>query len=654
MYRIMGKLRFRITLLSVIFSCAIGLSQQSKLERALRKYDKLAYIDAREIFIALVNKGQESAEILEKIGDSYYFNGKYGSASKWYAKLVENHKDSVQPEYYFKYAQSLRALQEYDEADKIMATFNDIKGYDSRAKRFVEKPDYVDLGSYKESKYKLQVIRILNSRYSDFGPTVIDDKLIFASSRDTGIVAKRIHKWNNQPFLNLYVSSIKGGGEYTRPVPFNDKLNSKFHESTTTLSLDGQVLYFTRNNFTPGNFGKSKKGTNKLKIYRSTKRAGGWTDPEELPFNSSEYSCAHPVLSPDQSKLYFSSDMEGTTGLSDIWVVDILEDGKFGKPENMGPRINTEGRETFPFISKKGNLYFASDGHPGLGGLDLFVTKPYDDKAIIHNLGEPINSSKDDFGFTVDDNTLRGFLSSNRKTGALGSDDIFGFVQEELPEPTCDVALTGVITDKETGELLPEAIVQLYNEENDLLEEVEVDENAVYKFSLTCQEGYIVRAVEPRYFGEERIVNAPNKDKVTLQEDMALERRLTEIQVGDDLAELLNLSPIYFDYDKYNIRPDAAIELARVISVMKRIPTLVISARSHTDSRGHDSYNLKLSDNRAKSTVEYIISQGIESSSISGEGYGETQLVNKCSNGVKCSDEEHQLNRRSEFIVLAK
>ena len=346
--------------------------------------------------------------------------------------------------------------------------------------------------------------------------------------------------------------------------------------------------------------------------------------------------------------------MEGTTGLSDIWVVDILEDGKFGKPENMGPRINTEGRETFPFISKKGNLYFASDGHPGLGGLDLFVTKPYDDKAIIHNLGEPINSSKDDFGFTVDDNTLRGFLSSNRKTGALGSDDIFGFVQEELPEPTCDVALTGVITDKETGELLPEAIVQLYNEENDLLEEVEVDENAVYKFSLTCQEGYIVRAVEPRYFGEERIVNAPNKDKVTLQEDMALERRLTEIQVGDDLAELLNLSPIYFDYDKYNIRPDAAIELARVISVMKRIPTLVISARSHTDSRGHDSYNLKLSDNRAKSTVEYIISQGIESSSISGEGYGETQLVNKCSNGVKCSDEEHQLNRRSEFIVLAK
>lgn len=651
-------MKFRIYILTALFSIAssITFAQDGKISRADKKFNQYAFVDARKIYLDVVEKGYESADLFQKLADSYYFNAEYTSAEVWYKRLIDTYSEEIQPEYYFRYAQTLRALKNYDLADAMMTRFNDLNGTDTRATLFKESPDYLrEITEYKKSKYMLEDIRSINSRYSDFAPTEFEGKLIFASARDTGRGVKRIHKWNNQPFLDLYQTTIgEESGSFSKPSGFNKLLNSKFHESTTAFSKDGSTVYFTRNNYTKGSFKKDKNGTNKLKIYKSTRVEGkGWTEAVEMPFNSDEYSTAHPALNADNTKLYFASDMEGTFGLSDIWVVDINEDGTYGIPVNLGRPINTEGRETFPFMSKNGNLYFASDGHPGLGGLDVYVTSPQlqNEEQEIVNIGKPVNSSFDDFTFIVNDETKLGYFASNRKRG-MGSDDIYRFVQEIIP---CEIVLDGRVVDKETGTPISGAMVQLMNNSNEILNSMVTDTDGAYNFdTATCEEEYIVRAIKEKFTGDEVLFSTPDASK-TITNDLRIELVEKPIEIGDDLTKLLDLNPIYFDFDRFNIRRDAALELEKVISVMKQYPDMIIDARSHTDSRGIDSYNLSLSDKRAKSTVEYIINVGgIDKSRISGAGYGETQLVNDCGNDSNCSEEDHQLNRRSEFIVIKK
>jgi len=653
LYKIkMMKLHFKLAFVCFFLGFGFAISQQSKLAKANKKFEKYAYIDAIEIYKELASEGYESYEVYKRIADAYYFNAKYGDASNWYSQITEKYKDSVMPEHYFRFAQTLRAIKEYDQADDMMDVFSELSGQDYRAQLFKDKPDYIRVDGYRKSDYTIDMIREINSRYSDFGPSYYKDEVVFASARDSGMFFKRIHKWNNQPFLDLYASRIREDGSMTPPKKFSESINSKFHESTSSFSADGNTVYFTRNNFTAKKYAASKKGINMLKIYRSKKVKDNWQDAEELSFNDNNFSCAHPTLSRDGKKLYFASDRPGTIGLSDIWVVDVLEDGGFSEPENLGRPINTEGRESFPYISDSGTLYFASDGHPGLGGFDVFVTAPDAKQVSVLSVGAPVNSSSDDFAFIVKDSAKTGFFSSSRRRG-MGSDDIYKFKQKELPEPTCDVVITGVVSDGNTNNILGEATVQLLSMENEVLAETPVNEQGVYSFNVTCNERYIIRAGERLYYDKEVIVTTTPKPS-TMEENIELELRLKEVNLGDDLAKLLELKPIYFDYDKADIRPDAAIELTKIISAMKQIPTMVISARSHTDSRGNDAYNLKLSDKRAKSTVAYIIDHGIEASRISGKGYGETELVNGCANNIECSDEDHQLNRRSEFIVISQ
>ncbi|GGG33806.1 cell envelope biogenesis protein OmpA [Dokdonia pacifica] len=650
-------MKLHVYILTALFSLVgvTSFAQEGKISRADKKFDQYAFVDARKIYLDVAEKGYESADLFQKLADSYYFNAEYTNAEVWYKKLIDTYQEEVQPEYYFRYSQTLRALKNYELADAMMTRFNDLNGTDTRATLFKESPDYLrEISEYKKSKYTLEDIRSINSRYSDFAPTEFEGKLIFASTRDSGGSVRRIHKWNNQPFLDLYQTRIgEQSGSFSKPSKFNKKLNSKFHESTTAFSKDGSTVYFTRNNYTKGSYKKDKNGTNKLKIYKSTREEGkGWTEAVEMPFNSDEYSTAHPALNADNTKLYFASDMEGTIGLSDIWVVDINEDGTYGTPVNVGRPINTEGRETFPFMSKNGNLYFASDGHPGLGGLDVYVTSPQlqNDEQEIINVGKPINSSYDDFTFIVNDETKLGYFASNRKTG-MGSDDIYRFVQEIIP---CDILVDGKVIDKDSGDPISGATVQLIDSSGEVVTSMLSETNGGYNFdTANCEEQYIVRAIKETYNGDEVVFTTPDESK-TITNNLRLELAQKPIEVGDDLTVLLELNPIYFDFDRFNIRPDAALELEKVISVMKQYPTMVIDARSHTDSRGVDSYNLSLSDKRAKSTVAYIISQGIESSRISGAGYGETQLVNDCGNDANCSEEDHQLNRRSEFIVIKK
>ncbi|AEE18101.1 OmpA family protein [Dokdonia sp. 4H-3-7-5] len=644
-----------ITIALLLFATIVGNAQEGKIERGTKNFNKYDFVDAQEIYQKVADKGYESADLFKRLGDSYYLNASYEKSSTYYGKLIEQFPEAAQAEAYFRYALSLRATKDYALSDRMMSRFFDLKEDDRRASLFKETPDYLREIDYQKGSYEVSNTTI-NSGYSDFGPMLYNDKLIFASNRDTGSFTKRIHKWNGQPFLNLYQVSLNkvdqdAGNKYVEK--FSAYLNTQYHESTPVFTEDGKTVYFTRNNYNNGKYREDNDGTNRLKLYKASLVNGKWTDSQELPFNSDEYTVAHPALSVDGSRLYFASDMPGTFGLSDLWYVSINGDKTYGTPVNLGSDINTEGRESFPFISSENDIYFASDGHPGLGGLDLFVTAlgRNGETAEILNLGEPANTSKDDFAFVINSESNTGFLSSNR--GKRGVDDnIYMLKQIKKPSPPCDILLSGIVTDKSTGDYLEGATVSLYDTNNNLFKSVVTGASAAFAFIPDCDKIFLIRAEKEGYNTSEKMVTTPNVSS-EIEEILQLDKTLKPVVPGDDIAKILDLNPIYFNFDKYDIRPDAEVELAKVLVYMETYPSVRIDVRSHTDSRGRDAYNLNLSQNRNVSTRDWLISKGISASRLTGKGYGETQLVNDCGNGVRCSKDQHQLNRRSEFIVLS-
>ena len=631
----------------------IGYAQERKLDKADKKYDSYAFINAIEIYEEVAAEGYKSKELFEKLGNAYYFNADLSNASKWYGELFELGEE-VAPEYYFRYAQALKSEKRYAESDKKMQEFNKLTGSDIRGTKFINTRNYLDEIAEQSGRFRITNLGV-NSKYSDFAPSFyLENNLVFSSARDTGVATRSKHKWNSRPFLDLYGAEVTDNGSLSNVDKFSNKLNTKYHESTTVFTKDGNTMYFTRNNYYKGKYKKDRKGINKLKIFRATREDDRWTNIEELPFNSDLYSVAHPALSVDEKKLYFASDMPGTFGQSDLFVVDINDDGTFGEPKNLGKGINTEARENFPFISQDNELYFSSDGHIGLGGLDIFVMRLDDEEQIIYNVGEPVNSPTDDFSFIINTKTKKGYFASNRD-GGQGDDDIYSFIETKPIQWTCEQEIAGVVKDEKTNAIIAGSNVKLFDNDNNEIGNTYSDEQGKFRFKniLDCDEVYFVRASKKDYNSAEALL--PKQEDPGLREvTLLLEKEEVPFEIGDDLAVTLNIPIIYFDFDKSNIRPDAAAELEKVVVVMKKYPTLKIDVRSHTDSRGRDAYNKKLSQRRNKSTLEYIISRGIDSSRLTGDGYGEERLVNKCSNGVKCTEEEHQLNRRSEFIVVEK
>jgi outer membrane protein OmpA-like peptidoglycan-associated protein len=435
------------------------------------------------------------------------------------------------------------------------------------------------------------------------------------------------------------------------PEKFAKNINSRFHEATPVFTKDGKTMYFTRNNFNNGKKGKDANRITLLKVYKATLIDNQWKNAEELPFNSDSYSVAHPTLSPDEKTMYFASDMPGTHGQSDLWKVKINEDGSFGTPENLGVSINTEGKESFPIFTNENELYFATDGHPGLGGLDIFMSRMNADGSFKEpiNIGAPANSPQDDFAYLIDTKTRKGFLTSNRD-GGKGYDDIYKFL--ETRKLVCEQVLSGIVTDLDTGEILPNTKVTLFDDKFNIIKEVISDDKGFYTFEVECGKSYFIRAEKDTYETKEQKITIPTltgKTDLPIQ----LEKKVKPVVVGDDLAKAFGIKIIYFDLDKWNIRPDAALELEKILDVMKQYPNMKIDVRSHTDSRQTHKYNEKLSDRRAKSTMSWLVKNGIDANRLTGKGYGETQLVNKCADGVKCSEDEHQANRRSEFIITA-
>lgn len=647
------KLNRLISLASVVATLFLhtnnSFSQITALGRAKKSNEQFAYVKTTQILEKVAQKGYKSVDLFQKLGDAYYFTNQMEQAQKWYGELMALDQ-KIDPEYYFRYAQSLKGIEKYAEADRWMAKFKEAKSDDSRANKYVSSNQLLKEISENSGDFELKNLSI-NTQLSDFGTSLLNGQLVFASARDNSPK----YGWNNQPYLNLYLARqyAETQNMFSDIIELPGDVNTRMHESTASFSPDFGTVYFTRNNYFRGRLKKDDENINNLKIFKAVFENGKWKNAEPLPFNSDDFNVSHPFVSQNGKYLLFASDMNGTIGQSDLYYVEINSDGTFGTPKNLGNKINTEGRETFPFVDENDNLYFASDGHPGLGGLDIFkvenvagfLSNPTLD-VVVSNVGKPLNSPSDDFAYFSDEASEIGYLSSNR-AGGIGDDDIYAF------NLNCLAILRGMVVDAETGLAIPNATATLSNSLGSQLEKRTLGEDAVFSFAANCAEELLIKGEKEDYLANELRINVADIDKSGFFK-IPLSKDKSKLEEGVDLAKLLLLNPIYFDFDKADIRPDAEIELQKIAVAMQQYPQLKIDVRSHTDSRGKDNYNLKLSERRNKATIKYLIETGgIDASRLTGKGYGESQLINSCSNGVSCTSAEHQLNRRSEFIILS-
>ena len=639
-----------ILTLSLVFSS--GYAQKGKIRQATKEYDNLAYLKTSEILLEVAEKGFTSVDLLQKLANSFYFNNQMQQAAKWYGELMTMNVE-LDPEYFFRYAQALKSVENYTESDKWMNKFADADRSDLRGRAFSSTVDYLSMIDEASREFEVENLD-LNTAVSDFGTTQYQNQLIFASSRGGG----KKYKWNDQPYLDLFSAEKQEDGSYANVESLDSGINTQYHESTVAFTPDDKVMYFTRNNYFNKKYKKDEDGTNRLKLFKATLNDDGdWDNIESVHFNGDAYSVAHPTINVQGTKLYFASDMEGTLGLSDIFEVDINDDGSLGDPVNLGSNLNTEGQETFPFINSDGDLYFSSNGFNGLGGLDVFVIRDFENKRELNqpmpldNIGRPINSPMDDFGYYENLGTKEGFFTSNRE-GGKGDDDIYSF---KVPE--CEQEVEGIVRDQETQELILEVKVTLLDADSNRLSQQIVGTDGAYKFeNLECEKEYLIRIEADTYATvEERFTTPKRQQKLEIK--TLLEKDEVELEPCADLAKLLDIPIIYFDFDKFGIRGDAELELQKVLAVLNKYPTMTIDIRSHTDCRGPASYNERLSHNRAKSTRQYIIDNGVAANRLTAKGYGESKLLNDCgcepTNDSNCSDAEHQFNRRSEFIVTS-
>ena len=607
-------------------------AQKATEKKANALFEKKSYVKAAEMYEQL----KESQVILQNLGDCYYNNSQMIDAVRVYGKLFLSFKDSVAPEYYFKYAHSLLGTADYTKADAIMGEY--LK-YEISTPKFI-----ANLVTNVPYNYEIQSMS-KNITNGDFGMSFYGDKVAFASLRNS---ESKSFGWNDKPYLDLFSANVSDKGLLANVEPFPKEINTKTHESSATFSADGRIMYFNRTNDKKVKIGDEKIAV--IKIFKAEFIDGKWTNVKELPFCSDIYSTEHPVLSKDGKKLYFSSDMPGTLGSFDIFVVDVNEDGTFGQPQNLGKAVNTIHREQFPFISDDGTvLYFASDGHQGMGGLDIFMSKSYDGVfAKPLNLGETINSNLDDFAYIVDEKKNKGYLSSNRK----GGDNLYSFTRTENENR---FVVEGEVKDKNTQTPLPGTLVALYDENNILIGQMVVGADADYVFSTEPNKKYRIEAVKDFYIphSEEFVTNEDGKLRYTIELFMECyddaEEIITKRQDGKVQIVLEN---IYFDLNKWDIKEDAARILNVLVDLLNKYPVMEIEIDAHTDSRASDTYNLMLSNKRAASSLEYLVKNGIKRKRLRSRGFGESVPLIKCGKTKACTEQEHSINRRCEFIIL--
>lgn len=642
----------KLYILSLVLSFTLGFAQ-TNLKKADALFRDYSYADASKAYEEILqNIKNPSAQTLKNAADSYYFISDARNALKWYKKLYEAQGNNLTDIYYLRYIQTMKAVMDYDEADKITKEYLNKKGDKNEINHYVAQKAQMDSLAKTKSLYTTKNLDI-NTSKSDFGATFYQDKIVFASARDTTKFSEKLYSWNNQPFLSLYVAERNpADGSLFNETVFLPNVMTKYHEATASFDATGKTVYYSTNIVKKNKLVIDQEKVNNFQIIKGDVIDGKLENPQKVFFDSNDYSVGHPSLSDDGAYLFFASDMPGGFGESDLYYVKIASDGTMGSPINLGPKINTIGNDVFPFY-RNGVLYFSSDGHYGWGDLDVYESNFLADGTFTtpKNLGAPINSNKDDFAFIIDKTDSYGYVSSNRAEGK-GDDDIYSFTKGK---PVCNQSISGIATDRKTKLPLPDVSVMAYNSYSEILGETKTNFDGKYAIVVPCGKVVKMIAAKPNYSSDEKTV------ETTMENEGEIKDVNFELSNYDDLVvkkkgvEKVDVNPIYFDYDKFDITPLAIEELSKVVFIMRKFPNIRIKIESHTDSRGKDAYNLKLSDNRAKSTRDYIVSQDIDPSRIeSAIGYGESRIINKCKNGVKCTEEEHLVNRRSDFIIIQK
>ena len=622
-------------LLLIAVSTTIVSAQNSKTKKADNLYDRLAYTDAAQAYQKVLKRGTTDVYVFERLANCYYFINDTKKAEMYYKRVAKS-KDA-NPEAIYNYAQTLKANGKFSDYNTWMKNFAKLSPNDTRVKEFMKNPNYIPKIMDDMARYTATNMEDINSEYADFGGIVYGKDFYFASGRNT---SRKTYQWNEEPYLEIYKATNVGGTMKNAEL-LNGDVNTKYHESNAVISADGKRMYFDRNDYFEGDYDKSASGINQINLYYAENIDGkGWSGVVSAPFNNNEYSTGHPALSQDGNTLYFVSDMPGGKGGSDIYMVAINSDGSLGTPKRLGDNINTEGKELFPYIDSNGTLYFSSNGHMGIGGLDVFYAEAQGDGFdVVNNLGKGVNSSADDFAYKYDPTSQSGYVSSNRE-GGMGSDDIYTVEAVEIP---CEVTIAVLVINENTNAAVAGARVDLYDTMGNKLSTKTSNVDGMVSFKAACDQAHEVQGVLADFESNASKVAPANDQKVSAT--IAL-KPIEEIIVEDQIV----LNPILFDLDKSNIKAQAAFELDKVVSVMNKYPEMVIAVGAHTDSRATDAYNLRLSEARAQSTVQYIISKGINAKRISGKGYGESQPKVSC--GDTCSEAEHQLNRRSEFTIV--
>lgn len=744
---LINKSIFTLSFISLISINSFGQGVTQKT--ADKFYKKLSYAQAVDYYKSLTKNGKGTEENVRRTAFCYYNLSDYKNAEKYYKELDQRFSATITENDLLNYLQAAKYNKNYTDAkiitDKLVSknSNNKVAGYHNANSGYVSELKSDSLN------FTITSVKGINTEFSEMCPTFFKKGrlMTFSSNRKNNSLTNKTFAWDDSYFLDLWQATKKDTIEYTNNLPLNKKISSTYHDGPVAFSADEKTMYMTRSNYLNKKVGQSTEKIVNLKLFvlKYDSASKQWSEPVSFEYNSDEYSVGHAAINKEGDRMYFISDMPGGFGQSDIYSTD-FKDGKWQKPENLGPAINTEGREMFPYVHEDGTLFFSTDGRAGVGGLDVYFSPVNIDQYFEpQNVGYPLNTNMDDFGFFLDNDLLSGYVSSNRP-GGKGKDDIYYFTSKT---PIISTAVTGVVYDENTKQPLKNAVVYLINETNTaILDTAKVDETGRYMFNIKKPgKKYKIAARErsryydkviaiddlmpgdnvkdiymyPKYklmctvfdaktksavegvkitiipkFGDDKreyttngqgtvmdaIRNKKLGDKVAYAIKFEKEGYLTTVQqfeavidsntilnfnekincflqkkeVGIDITKTYNIKQILFDLGKWDVRPDAAIELDKIVTAMKDNPDINIELGAHTDCRGKAAANLKLSDKRAKSSADYIVSKGIPKSRITGKGYGESKLVNGCACEGKvestCSEEEHQANRRTEFRIV--
>ncbi|QYJ69226.1 OmpA family protein [Flavobacterium litorale] len=622
----MKKLCFTLSLLLTV----ITINAQNKDTKAADElFGRFEYVDAAEAYLKLTKKGKDPY-VYKQLADSYYNIFNTTEAAKWYAKATETEQDA---ETYYRYAQMLKAEGNYEEANKQMQKFAKKAPKDQRAIIFNKDPNYLPKLRNQTKLFDEKLLDINDKKSADFGAVLANDGILyFTSARNT---ARRKYGRNEEPYLDIYTATYDDKtGKISEPEELSD-INTKWHDGPVAVTADGNTMYFASESFMKGEFDKessAKQRTGLIYLFVAKKIDGKWGNVKPVTFNSNSWSTGNPAISRDGKTLYFTSNRKGSIGNTDIWKVAVKGFNSFGEPENLGKQVNTEGKETFPYITDDDKLYFSSDGHKGFGGLDIFMIDLANGGETT-NVGAPVNSPQDDFSFSYNNERYIGFFSSNRK----GKDNMY------MAIPVCGVEAVVQVKDANTGNPLALAKVAILDDKQNVIETRTTDKNGKLVYNVDCERTYSLMASAVGYEASMLRIEKTRNPKVDIVANL---KPIGSLIVDGKVA----LSDIYFEYNKSNMTPEAAFELDKLVEAMKGDPNMVIMVKAHTDNRGSDVYNMNLSNQRAKATVQYVISRGISKDRISGKGYGESELKIDC--GDDCTEEQHAVNRRTEFIIV--